>query len=82
MAVSFLLVVIVIGSGLPILVGLGLLSAAFVRTATWGWRPAMADRPDGRWSLTRRMMWAGAAALGIGLVPAVAIVGWLTLVSA
>jgi hypothetical protein len=42
-------------------VGVGLMAAAFVLVArTGGWRLAMQSAPDGRWSLPRRLMFAGA----------------------
>ena len=42
-------------------VGVGLMAAAFVMVARQGgWRQAMQSEPDGRWSLSRRLMFAGA----------------------
>ena len=42
-------------------VGVGLMAAAFVMVARQGgWRQAMRSEPDGRWSLSRRLMFAGA----------------------
>ena len=41
--------------------GVGLMAAAFVMVARQGgWRQAMRSEPDGRWSLSRRLMFAGA----------------------
>jgi hypothetical protein len=41
--------------------GVGLTAAAFVMVARQGgWRQAMRSEPDGRWSLSRRLMFAGA----------------------
>jgi hypothetical protein len=46
-------------------VGVCLMVAAFVMVARQGgWREAMKSEPDGRWSLPRRLMFAGAL-LGI-----------------
>ena len=43
------------------IVGLALMAAAFVMVARQGgWRQAMQSEPDGRWSLSRRLMFAGA----------------------
>jgi hypothetical protein len=55
-------------SGVPILtaavagfIGVSLMAAAFVMVAhKGGWKPAMQAGPDGRWSLPRRLMFAGA----------------------
>ena len=42
-------------------VGVGLMAAAVVMVARQGgWRQAMQSEPDGRWSLSRRLMFAGA----------------------
>jgi len=41
-------------------VGFCLMVAAFVLVARQGWRQAMRSGPNGRWSLPRRLMWAGA----------------------
>ena len=55
-----ILVAIVVG-----FVGLCLVVAAFIMVARLGgWRQAMRSEPDGRWSLPRRLMFAGAM-LGI-----------------
>ena len=52
-------------------VGVGLMAAAFVMVARQGgWRQAMQSEPDGRWSLSRRLMFAGAL---LGMVFAVAV---------
>jgi hypothetical protein len=55
-------------SGVPILtvlvagcVGVSLMAAAFVMVGRQGgWRQAMQSEPAGRWSLPRRLMFAGA----------------------
>ena len=42
-------------------VGVGLMAAAFVMVARQGgWRHAIRSEPDGRWSLSRHLMFAGA----------------------
>jgi len=52
--------------------GVGLMAAAFVMVARQGgWRQAMQSEPDGRWSLSRRLMFAGAL---FGAVCGVAVV--------
>jgi hypothetical protein len=51
-----ILTVLVVG-----FVGFCLMVAAFVMVAQQGgWRQAMQSKPDGRWSLPRRLMFAGA----------------------
>jgi len=53
------------------IVGVSLMVAAFIMVARQGgWRQAMQSRPDGRWSLSRRLMFAGAL---LGMIFAVAV---------
>ena len=54
-------VVPILAAGVVGAVGLSLMAAAFVMVARQGgWRQAMQSEPDGRWSLSRRLMIAGA----------------------
>jgi hypothetical protein len=65
---SIVAIVAAIGIGC---VGLGLMAAAFVLVARQGgWRQAMWPQPDGRRSLPRRLMVAGAS---LGIVYAAAV---------
>jgi hypothetical protein len=53
-------------------IGFCLMVAAFVMVARQGgWRQAMRSQPDGRWSLPRRLMFAGAT---LGVVFSFAVV--------
>ncbi len=56
--------------------GLGLLIAAFVMAAAHGWRAAMENRTDRRWSVARRLMFAGAGLLLVALTEAALLTLW------